>query len=268
MVGGIGYVTAREGHFGFGVVPHIFPEQAVDFLEQVQPETELFCDMNWAGYALWRLYPAYRVFTMGRIMMYPYPKSVLREYLAFVTGPEQEYRELEKRYNIRSALVPYGDTLLLQRLENRPDWQLAYIDETDLVYLAKTGKNREILKKCGYRALHPGRFPFYDQARSKEAYQEILRAIDLRPDAPRLHYYLSVWYYDHHQDEQAMGEFQKTLNLNPGIAGAYKYLGSIYFRHHQPEQARQAWEKALELGPDPEIQKALAALSSQDKAPK
>ena len=48
----------------------LFPSQAVEFLRSHRMPDRLFAYYDWGGYAVWKLYPQYRVFVDGRADLY------------------------------------------------------------------------------------------------------------------------------------------------------------------------------------------------------
>ena len=47
-----------------------FPEGAVAFLQSSYYPQRIFVYYDWGGYAIWKLYPEYRVFVDGRADLY------------------------------------------------------------------------------------------------------------------------------------------------------------------------------------------------------
>jgi hypothetical protein len=98
-----GPLRPRQGRLvpGLGLEPGRFPERAVDVLERRRGVGNLYNDVAFGGYLLWRLYPPRRVFIDSRNEVRP---DLLHE-LARARADERAWRELLDRYAIDAALV-------------------------------------------------------------------------------------------------------------------------------------------------------------------
>ena len=82
----------------------VFPTEAFDRLETVNPDARLLVDYDWGGYAIHRLSnDGGQVFIDGRSDMYP--REVFEDYLAIRRGTDG-WEELAARYGVEAMLLP------------------------------------------------------------------------------------------------------------------------------------------------------------------
>jgi len=108
-----------------------YPQKAVAFLQaSTQPQT-IFVYYDWGGYAIWKLYPEYRVFVDGRADLYG--DDLLRQFrtaMQLRTG----WRDVLDRWKVEAVLVP-PSCALAQALLLDPNWQPTFIDSKAIVLL-------------------------------------------------------------------------------------------------------------------------------------
>lgn len=135
-----------------------FPEKAVEFLRAHHYPPKLFAYYDWGGYAIWKLYPEYRVFVDGRADLYSddlhdndlhgnalhdndlhnndlYNNDLLRQFQTTVnlrTG----WRDVLDRWGVEMVLVPPACGLAQALLLN-PEWHVVFSDSKAVVLLRK-----------------------------------------------------------------------------------------------------------------------------------
>jgi hypothetical protein len=107
------------------------PVGAVDWIEQHQPEGEMFNHYNWGGYLIWRLWPDYHVFVDGRTDLYG--DDFLRQYLEIQLG-KPGFGETLETYDVGFVLMPPTSPLTRQ-LGCTGDWEEAYRDGVATVWV-------------------------------------------------------------------------------------------------------------------------------------
>jgi hypothetical protein len=106
-----------------------FPRGAIAFLQASSQPQKIFVYYDWGGYALWRLYPEYRVFVDGRADLYG--DDLLRQFETTVllhTG----WKDILDRWDVDSVLVP-PSTALAQALKLDPNWHAAFVDPKAII---------------------------------------------------------------------------------------------------------------------------------------
>ncbi len=81
---------------------------------------------------------------------------------------------------------------------------------------------------------------------TSKALEQYLKALEMNPDDPYLHYVLALTYDRKEVLDKAEHHLKEAIALKPDYSDAYNYLGVIYFRQGKVNQAIEAYNKALE----------------------
>jgi hypothetical protein len=101
-----------------------FPSKAVEALRTGDFGNEVFAYYDWGGYAIFKLYPRYRVFVDGRADLYG--GALLHDFQTAVqlrTG----WQQVLDRWRLRVVLVP-PQSAMAQALKLDPAWRAEYQD--------------------------------------------------------------------------------------------------------------------------------------------
>ncbi len=109
-----------------------FPERAVSFLRASHYPERIFVYYDWGGYAIWKLYPEYRVFVDGRADLYG--DDLLRQSIQTVMETRTGGRDVLDRWKVEAVLVP-PSCALAQALLLDPNWQVAFRDSRAIILL-------------------------------------------------------------------------------------------------------------------------------------
>ncbi|HKM86482.1 MAG TPA: hypothetical protein VJW96_09765 [Terriglobales bacterium] len=110
-----------------------FPEKAVAFLRSGDYPQKVFAYYDWGGYAVWKLYPAYRVFVDGRADLYG--DDLLRQFQT-VVQLRNGWRDVLDGWKVEAVLVP-PSCAIAQALLLDPEWHLAFSDSKAVVLLKR-----------------------------------------------------------------------------------------------------------------------------------
>ena len=113
--------TEREG----------FPVDAVAWIQENQPQGEMFNPYEWGGYLIWKLWPDYRVFADGRTDLYG--NEFLLEYLTTEWG-QAGFDETLDEYGI-NLILTYPNTGLASQLNCIGGWEQVYRDEKAVIWV-------------------------------------------------------------------------------------------------------------------------------------
>src|SRR5437899_695600 len=108
-----------------------YPQRAVAFLQASAQPRRIFVYYDWGGYAIWKLYPEYRVFVDGRADLYG--DGLLRQFktaLQLRTG----WRDVLDSWKVEAVLVP-PSCALAQALLLDPNWHVAFTDSKAIILL-------------------------------------------------------------------------------------------------------------------------------------
>ena len=114
-----------------------FPSQAVDYLRtaNLTGTVRLFPYYDWGGYAIWNLYPKYRVFVDGRSDLYG--DEFLKQFETIVRV-QSGWRTALEDSHADAILIPPG-CALAQALVFDPSWTAPYRDSKAIVFVRKPG---------------------------------------------------------------------------------------------------------------------------------
>jgi hypothetical protein len=108
-----------------------YPQGAVAFLQASSQPQRIFVYYDWGGYAIWKLYPEYRVFVDGRADLYG--DSLLRQFKTAIqlrTG----WRDVLDSWKVEAVLVP-PSCALAQALVLDTHWHTAFSDSKAIILL-------------------------------------------------------------------------------------------------------------------------------------
>lgn len=81
---------------------------------------------------------------------------------------------------------------------------------------------------------------------TSKALEQFLKALEIYPDDPILHYDLALTYDMKGDLDKAEYHLKKAIKLKPDYSNAYNYLGFVYFRQGRVNEAIEAYNKALD----------------------
>jgi len=123
-----------------------FPQKAVAFLRAGDHPQRIFVFYDWGGYAIWKLYPEYRVFVDGRADLYG--DDLLRQSIKTVVDLRTGWRDVLDSWKVEAVLVP-PTCALAQALLLDPGWHAAFSDSKAIILLRThpAVENAEIFHK-------------------------------------------------------------------------------------------------------------------------
>ncbi|MCL5005414.1 MAG: hypothetical protein M1404_02675 [Acidobacteria bacterium] len=132
------------------VVNHIFPQGAVEYIEQHPLVGRTFNEEYWGGYLISKLEPERKVFIDGRADLYE-AAGVLTDYFD-IQKPSDNALFLLRKYGVRSCLIRPGSSLAVY-LDHSPGWDRVYSDELCVLYVRqKRVASNRLVKKAGRHA--------------------------------------------------------------------------------------------------------------------
>jgi type IV pilus assembly protein PilF len=81
---------------------------------------------------------------------------------------------------------------------------------------------------------------------TSRALEQFIKALELYPADPYLHYDLALTYDMKGILEKAEYHLKEAIRLKPDYSDAYNYLGFVYFRQGRVDEAIEAYNKALD----------------------
>jgi hypothetical protein len=115
-------------------VAHIFPTEAVRFLESQPPLGRLFNDFDWGGYLIGHLYPRYQVSMDGRTQVYG--EETLRQYKNLVSLAPNWRTYLDRCDP--DVILWSKQSALSQLLLLLPEWDRRYEDDLAIIFVRRS----------------------------------------------------------------------------------------------------------------------------------
>jgi len=116
----------------------LFPQKAIAFLRTGDYSPRVFVYYDWGGYAVWKLYPAYRVFVDGRADLYG--DELLRQSMDTVLKLQTGWRDVLDTWDVETMLVP-ASSAVAQALLLDPNWDAAFSHSGAIVLLRRPAPN-------------------------------------------------------------------------------------------------------------------------------
>jgi tetratricopeptide (TPR) repeat protein len=231
--------------FGLGINETRFPQAAVQFLSELNPEGNIYNSWPFGGYLIWEL-PERKIFLDGR---YLDAQLELMAQLSKMTEPEMD--ALFNRFDIRTAILSRKDQRLTAYLSRAEDFRLAYFDDTALLYLGKNALPPEKMKNLTFLALlHPESFDFSylrEYARSPMAPRvenELRHALTMAPHSFQAHFLLAYFLEISGRGAEALEQYLLAGRANPRLAFVHYDLGR---RGGKLALRLKQWDKATAL---------------------
>jgi tetratricopeptide (TPR) repeat protein len=142
----------KDREFGLGVIEGRFPIHAAAFVESMSLPGPMYNDLTTGGYLAWTRPTGEGVYIDGRLEVYD---EFFTDYRARLARPEDWSRRADA-LGIQSALLFHrwrNRYALISWLEENPDWQRVYQDETAMVWVRAAGNGERIAEA---RAAFPG----------------------------------------------------------------------------------------------------------------
>jgi hypothetical protein len=108
----------------------LFPQKAVAFLRSGDYPRRMFVFYDWGGYAIWNLYPKYRVFVDGRADLYG--DDLMRQSIRTVMELRTGWQDVLDNWKMEAVLVP-PSCAVAQALLLDPNWHAAFSDSKAII---------------------------------------------------------------------------------------------------------------------------------------
>jgi len=131
---------------------YAFPEAAADFIEREGPAGNLYNNMNWGGYLIWRLAPKRRIFVDCRIS----GPEIFAEAKAVDSAASEDdngrprWKSIFARRGVGCVLTPIYSSLgvvypLVSALLSDNNWVPVHLGFNEAVFVLKTEENMKII---------------------------------------------------------------------------------------------------------------------------
>lgn len=236
--------------FGLGQ-GQAFPQKAVDFLNKVRIDGNMYNSYAFGGYLIWSGYPERKVFVDGRAEVYG------QEFQnAFISGSSiNKWFEAINRYDINYAVIAYsagGLDPVGKRVADDPNWVLLYWDDAARIYVQNIPRNHEIIRRYGHQVLiSPLDFNYnsmknaIDKGFGDKLKLELKTDIVSNPENTKAMYWLGMLYYETDRKEDAVTAWKEAIKIRPD-ASIYSSIGNVFQEKEDYAKAIENYKKAIE----------------------
>ncbi|MHB8875076.1 MAG: hypothetical protein ACYC8T_15430 [Myxococcaceae bacterium] len=254
-----GWLLDGNYAFGLGKKDHIFPDDAVRFVEEAKVQGNAFNSFGFGDYLVWRT-PDRKVFIHGRNEVFP--QALYRRYLD-AHDSAATWKGLVDEYGLEYAileyyLTDYGGKEAMPHLAMDREWVPIYWDRLAIVYVRKGPRNQEVIDRFGYRLIRPTRLDvsylvdLAGKGRAGEVLAELQRLAAQSPDNEEaqlgqaaVHYSLGV-----RGRAEAKAALARAQAIDPKRAMTHSAMGLIFLDEGQLDAARHELDIAIALDPE------------------
>ena len=244
--------------FGLGISATRFPQAAVHFLREVNPQGNIYNSWPIGGYLLWEL-PERKIFLDGR-----YLDAQLELMAQLNTMTETQIEALFNQFDIRAAILSRKDQRFATYFSRAENFRLAYFDDNALLYLGKNALPPDKINDFTFLTfLHPENFDFsylkaYAQsAMAPKVEKELRHALRLAPGSFQTHFLLAFFLEVSGRGAEALEQYLLAGRLNPRLAFVHYDLGRrgghLAVRLKQWGKAALLLEEAMRFRDDNEL---------------
>ena len=101
-----------------------------------------------------------------------------------------------------------------------------------------------------YRAHHSLGFGLKKQGRTKEAIEQYLQALRIKPEYVDAHNNLGVALFEQGRTKEAIEQYLQALRIKPEFEGAHNNLGNAFSKQGRMKEAIEQYLQALRINPD------------------
>ena len=233
--------------FGLGLAEKIcYPLNAGKFLNQAGIKGNMFNMCDFAGF-LTLYHPERPVFIDGRLDVYG--EGIYKDFLS----PDEE---VFKKYDINYIFLSFRHPATRGFLYQNKSWPLIYWDDTALIYVKRSEKNKDLIDRYVYNYIHPltGSYNFLEHAGPEikaRVWEEVRRAIRAAPKSIRAHVTRGDIYVELKEYQKAIHAYEEAIELGRKYNTAYMVkiyhnMGKLYHNLGQYTKAESYYQKVLE----------------------
>jgi len=242
--------------YGYGVKSNVFPDRALQFLNQNSISGKMFNSYAFGGYFIWHA-PDRPVFIDGRYRRV-YPPSFAGEFLEALLSPEA-WARAEQKYGFDYAVLSHD--FLQQKFPGHlmvnPDWVIVYWDKTAVVMVKRNKAREELISKYAYQISRPTSldFSYLDKYVQTGAAKQALAQLEIemaRNSENQIPVLASLYllHQDNKPDYQRMLRLmQQIMPLYPDFAMKHSAYAQLLLETGQKAKYEQELAKALALDP-------------------
>jgi tetratricopeptide (TPR) repeat protein len=231
-------------------------QELAGFIQKSDLKGNMFNEITYGSYLLYRFYPERKVFIDARLDVYlccEFP-----DYLALedkITLPGEEFEKalyaLFEKYHINYAILPTRIALglkIIDVLDRDKNWVLVFWNDREAIYVKDDTVNTHVLKKFGTTAATPFLQLAYKEKAMDQALTEYLRIDTLTKSALTKNNIASI-YMKKGDLMNAKKYLEQAIEVDENFVSAYTNLAEVYIGQGDRRKAIEWYEAALLISP-------------------
>ena len=119
--------------------PRTEPVEIANYLKKERLQGNMYNDINWGSYLIWKLWPEYKVFADNRLHLVP--EEIWKDTKDLHYGLGNWGKILDK-YKISFVVLSKEDNKrTIEFIGDSPEWKKAYEDETGVIFVRMKKEN-------------------------------------------------------------------------------------------------------------------------------
>jgi hypothetical protein len=115
--------------------PQTEPVELANYIKKEGLKGNMFNDINWGSYLIWKLWPEYKVFADNRLHLVP--EKIWKDYLDVHCGLA-DWEKILNKYKISFVVLSKEDNKrTIEFIGDNPGWRKAYEDEVGTIFVRK-----------------------------------------------------------------------------------------------------------------------------------
>ncbi len=258
------YVPLHQRTLSPSVMAAQVPVNAVAFIKENKLPGPLFAEPDWGGYAIFKLYPDYKVGVDTRFDTVYDKNYLVRVIQSFSGAPGWETVFQETKTNL--ILMDAIATPLKEEVYASDNYKLIYYDGQSVLFMRNAPENEKFIQRFHTKDLHSRQFAYYYYRRGTDALarNNVEEARDLfhkgTKDVPRdarLHYFLGLTLYRQEKYSAGCWSLKNAIALSPENPEYLYALAYVCALAGKKQEAKSALETLLEIMPQHEDAKKL-----------
>jgi hypothetical protein len=236
----------------YGKAERFYPDGPINFIRH-NLEGNMLNDMGMGGYMLHGLGPEKKVFIDGRTEMYL--PEVLKDFQGFSlhkydAEPDllNYFNYIVKKYNISYIYIPSDNFTVWRKmmhiLYSEATWHLVFFDDSGLVFARDDGKNDQVIKEYGMKAITPFQKNIYKEGMEEEAFEEFKKIDQLTPSSVSKNS-VGFFLYKQKNFSEAKSYFIKAIERDPFSSSPKVNLAEIYVTEGKLNEAIDLYEQII-----------------------
>jgi hypothetical protein len=148
------------------------PVEIANYIKKEGLKENMFNNINWGSYLIWKLWPGYKVFADNRLHLVP--EEILKDY-EHVRFCRPDWEKILNKYKISFVVLSKDDdNITIECIGDNPGWRKVYEDEMGVIFV-RNDKGQSSNVRCKWHADDEFSFWYYDSKSITHPSENIVR---------------------------------------------------------------------------------------------